>query len=221
MPAPDSRSRLHVEGPDDSHAIRHLLIRHGIDYDQKPWPVEFPRIEVVGGKPDLLDGVETAVRLSAGRSIGFVLDANSSVQNSWHAVASHLREVGMEAPDLIPQEGFVGEVGEAEYYRARVGVWLMPNNRRDGKLEDFLRDLVEERDLLLPYAEEAATHAKEELGAGFSANDADKAVLHTWLAWQKEPGLPYGTAMRARFFGDDSPAAQAFVSWFRAVFKIA
>lgn len=217
MPASEPRSRLHVEGLDDSHAIRHLLIRRGIDYDQKPWPVEFPRIEVVGGKPDLLEGVETAVRLSTDRSIGFVLDANSSVQNSWNAVASHLREVGMEVPDLIPQEGFVGEV---EAFRARVGVWLMPNNRRDGKLEDFLRDLVEEGDVLLPYAEKAAAHAKDELGAGFSANDADKAVLHTWLAWQEEPGLPYGTAMRARFFRDDSPAAQAFVTWFRAVFKI-
>ena len=129
MPASSSRSRLHVEGPNDSHAIRHLLIRHGIDYDEKPWPVEFPRIEDVGGKPDLLEGVETAVRLSNGRSIGFVLDANSSIQNSWNAVSSRLREVGMEVPDSIPRNGFVGE---AEAFRARVGVWLMPDNRRDG-----------------------------------------------------------------------------------------
>ena len=79
---------------------------------------------------------------------------------------------------------------------------------------------LREETLLLPYAEEVAAYAKDELGAGFSANDTDKAVLHTWLAWQEEPGLSYGTAMRARFFGDDSPAAQAFVSWFRTVFNI-
>ena len=54
MPASRSRSRLHVEGTDDSHAIRHLLIRRGIDYDQTPWPVEFPRIEEFGGKTDPL-----------------------------------------------------------------------------------------------------------------------------------------------------------------------
>ena len=54
----------------------------------------------------------------------------------------------------------------------------------------------------------------------FFCNDSDKAVLHTWLAWQQVPGLPYGTAMRARYFRDDSPAAQAFVSWFRTVFSI-
>ena len=95
----------------------------------------------------------------------------------------------------------------------------MPDNQRDGTLENFLRSLVEDDDPLFPYAEESAKHAKE-LGAVFSANDTDKAVLHTWLAWQEEPGLPYGTAMRARFFRDDSPAAQAFVTWFRAVFNI-
>ena len=216
MPAPGSRSRLHVEGTDDSHAIRHLLIRHGIDYDQRLWPVEFPRIEEIGGKTDLLEGVETAVRVSNDRSIGFVLDANSSLQDCWTAVSSRLRRVGVDAPDAIPQEGFVGE---AEAYRARVGVWLMPDNQRDGTLEDFLRSLVEDDDPLFPYAEESVKHASE-LGAGFPANDADKALLHTWLAWQEEPGLPYGTAMRARYFRDDSPAAQAFVTWFRTVFNI-
>ena len=72
---------------------------------------------------------------------------------------------------------------------------------------------------MFPYAKESTIHAKV-LGARFSDNDADKAVLHTWLAWQEEPGLPYGTAMRARFFRGDSPAAQAFVTWFRKVFNI-
>ena len=217
MPASEPRSRLHVEGTDDSHALRHLLIRHGMDYDRQPWPLELPSIENLGGKPGLLAGAETAVRVSNNRSIGFVLDANSSILDGWNAISSRLRRVGVATPDEIPQEGFVGE---AETYRARVGVWLMPDNQREGTLEHFLRDLVRGGDPLLPYAEEAATHAKDELGAEFSADDADKAVLHTWLAWQQEPGLPYGTAMRARYFRDDSPAARAFVTWFCAVFNI-
>lgn len=216
MPASDPRSRLHVEGTDDSHALRHLLIRHGMDYDRKPWPAEFPAIVDLGGKPDLLAGVETAVRVSNHQSIGFVLDANSSVPACWATVSSRLHRVGVVTPDEVPQEGFVGE---AEAYRACVGVWLMPDNQREGTLENFLRDLIEEDELLLPYAEESAERAKE-LGAGFSAKDTDKAVLHTWLAWQEEPGLPYGTAIRARYFRDDSPAAQAFVAWFREVFSI-
>ena len=198
------------------HALRHLLIRQGIDYDRKPWPAEFPAIVDLGGRRNLLEGVETAVSVSNNRSVGFVLVANSSILDTWKAISSRLRRVGVATPDAIPGEGFVGE---AEKYRARVGVWIMPDNRREGNLEHFLRDLVEESDPLFPYAKESTIHARK-LGARFSDDDADKAVLHTWLAWQEEPGLPYGTAMRARFFRDDSLAAQAFVTWFRKVFNI-
>lgn len=31
-----ARSRLVVEGKDDEHAIRHLLVRYGIDCDETP-----------------------------------------------------------------------------------------------------------------------------------------------------------------------------------------
>ena len=79
MMATLERSLLHVEGTDDFHAICHLLIRSGIDYDRRPWPAGYPEIKEVGGKDQLLDGMETAVSLSSGRSIGFVLDADSSL----------------------------------------------------------------------------------------------------------------------------------------------
>ena len=58
------------------------------------------------------------------------------------------------------------------------------------------------------------------LGALFSEPDKMKAILHAWLAWQEEPGCPYGTAIRAKYFGDDSPAATKFVAWFRRLFEI-
>lgn len=152
------RSRLHVEGTDDSHAIRHLLIRHGIDYDQKPWPDHFPRIDEIGGKDELLKGVETAVALSTGRSIGFVLDANTSRQSRWDEMAYRLRNVGLCVPTDIPSEGFVGE---SMRYRARLGVWLMPDNRREGMLEHFLETLVSEDDPLFLHAQQSTEQAKK------------------------------------------------------------
>ncbi len=211
------RSQLYVEGKDDSHAIRHLLIRHGIDYDQKPWPTSFPSIDDIEGKDTLLKVVKTAVSLSNGRSVGFVLDANASLQSRWNEIASRLRDVDLHLPGEIPAEGFVGE---STRYRARVGVWLMPDNQREGTLEHFLETLVEEKDLLFPHAEKSARQAKR-LGARYSDTDTPKAVLHTWLAWQDDPGLPYGSAIRARYFRHDSAAAKRFVAWFRSVFQIA
>ena len=211
------RSRLHVEGTDDSHAIRHLLIRHGIDYGQQPWPDHFPRIDEIGGKDELLKGVETAVALSTGRSIGFVLDANTSRQSRWDEMASRLRNVDLCVPRDIPSEGFVGE---SMKYRARVGVWLMPDNRREGTLEHFLETLVSEDDPLFLHAQQSTEQAKRQ-GAKYSDTKAPKAALHAWLAWQENPSLPYGSAIRARYFDRDSEVAEEFVAWFRRVFQIA
>ena len=47
-----------------------------------------------------------------------------------------------------------------------------------------------------------------------------KAVLHSWLAWQREPGLPYGTALKARFFEADLAVAKESAKWFKAVYQI-
>lgn len=218
------RSRLHVEGGDDMHAIRHLLIRHGIDYDHDPWPTWFPSIDAVtGGKDAILSSetVETAVSLSTGRSVGFVLDADSSVEDRWRAISNRLRQAGVAPTVTIPADGFVGDSTE---YSARVGVWLMPDNQQEGvhgegTLERFLETLVQEVDPLLPHAREATRRAKADHGASYSDGDVRKAVLHAWLAWQQEPGLPYGTAIKARYFRHDGPVAESFVAWFRRVFE--
>ena len=216
MTAPGSRSQLHVEGADDKHTVCHILIRHGIDYDQQPWPDPFPEINQIGGKDELIKGINTAVSLSNHKSIGFVLDANSSLQDRWRAISSQLSMVGINPPDEIPRKGFIGE---APKYAARVGVWIMPDNQQVGALEQFLYTLIEEKDPLLSHAKNSTERAQE-LSAKFSDSEKNKAVLHTWLAWQETPGLPYGSAIRARFFRDDSPTARNFVSWFRETFQI-
>ena len=100
-------------------------------------------------------------------------------------------------------------------YGVRVGVWLMPDNRRIGALEDFLQDLIDDSDVLLPHARESTARAKAK-GARFPDKDSKKALVHTWLAWQEEPGRPYGVAIKARYLRDDSDAAERFVAVVRA-----
>ena len=200
-------STLRVEGTDDKHAMLHLLGRHGVD-------CQSISVETAGGQDRLLEEMSVAVKASTGLSVGFVLDADETPQDRWRAVCNRLKEVGLALPEEIPSEGFVGE---AHDYHARVGIWLMPDNQRSGALEEFLQDLVDSDDLLLPIAEES-THRAKEQGAPFSDSKQRKAVLHAWLAWQARPGLPYGSAIAARYFGHDSVAALAFVDWFKRVF---
>ena len=203
------KSVLHVEGTDDQHVIGHLLTRHGIDIDALG--VE---VKVAQGKDALLPAMDTAVRLSTGRSVGFVLDADEVPEDRWRAARGRLDEAGVNSPKDIPQAGFAGKT---ELYQARVGVWLMPDNRQAGALESFLQGLVASGDALMAHARAATAVAKEK-GAAFPESQRLKSELHTWLAWQENPGLPYGSAVKAHYFGHHSSAALAFVNWFRQVF---
>ena len=38
-------TRVRLDGDDDSHAIRHLLMRHGVGYNREPWWKWSPSIE--------------------------------------------------------------------------------------------------------------------------------------------------------------------------------
>ena len=215
------RPNLYVEGPDDVHVVHHLLFRHGFDCpvggDRRPhheFAENVPEITWSGDRDAVLAAIGPAVRVSNDRSVGFVLDADENPGGRWHAVCGQLGEFGLALPGEIPNEGFVTDIPGS---RARVGVWLMPDNQRTGALEDFLQDLVEGDDPLLPLARTSTAEATER-GATFREVDRRKAVLHTWLAWQEVPGLPYGAAVKAQYFRVDSPSAVAFVDWYKRVF---
>ena len=93
----------------------------------------------------------------------------------------------------------------------------MPDNSSPGTLEDFLNKLVSEGDPIRSYADEVVIEARQR-GARCQERDHVKSALHTWLAWQEEPGLPFGTAMKAEYFEKDSDDAHRFVAWFHRLF---
>ena len=227
MARADEPFRFFVEGSDDFHAILHLLRQHNLSRETTPQFPPFrppkdrpPEDEDDGesrqGKRSVLDAVETDIKANPNNSVGFVLDADDDVQGSWDAVAHRLNKVDVDVSAGISPQGFLGRSSD---YGTRVGVWLMPDNERDGELEDFLEDLVDEDNLLFPYAFEATRCAKSR-GATFPDGKTGKAVLHTWLAWQEEPGRPYGRAIGNGYLRHDSDAALRFVAWFRQLFAL-
>lgn len=199
---------LFVEGPDDKHVILQLLRQHGVEFD-------VGRIKVVENLKGLLDSFVVAAKTATGSAVGAVLDADSPLENRWNAVRNRLNHKQIGCPAKPVPEGFVTE---APQYKTRVGVWLMPDNQHDGKLETFLQELIGQNDLLIEHAEQATDQARA-LGAQFSDPNRQKAVVHAWLAWQKEPGLRLGTAVGAKFFDPSKPTATAFVDWFRKLFQ--
>ena len=46
-----------------------------------------------------------------------------------------------------------------------------------------------------------------------------KATIYTWLAWQETPGLPFGTALEAKYLNHNKEYLKPFLNWIRKTFQ--
>src|SRR5690606_34483124 len=127
---------LYVEGKTDLHTICQLLARHGIVLDKTTGPVVIKKTD---GDDGVLRVMQMAAKASTHRAVGFVIDADVSIAGRWKAVHDRLKELGLIFPEGPPTGGFIG----VSATKARVGVWIMPDNQMDeGRLENLIQTLV-------------------------------------------------------------------------------
>lgn len=211
-PSEDSPYQLLVEGSDDLNSILHLMMRHDF-----PWGDERfirPYVSARGGAPQLLRDSAEFFKSAAYQRIGIVLDANTDLAARWAQIRDRARRSELELPEMPQRDGTIVPGRSSE---SRIGVWLMPDNSSAGTLEHFLNKLISAEDPIRAYADEAVTEARRR-GARCLESDHIKSALHTWLAWQEVPALPFGTAIKAEYFEKDSDNAHLFVAWFRRLF---
>lgn len=217
-----AKPNLYVEGSDDRWVVINLMKRHGVNLSEHSGP-KLPFVECRCGS-SATPSVEQFIKLIPSRievaenPVGFVIDADpgTGLAARWQSVRHRLTEAGVDCPGAIPSKGFIGA---STATKVPVGVWLMPDNQRDGTIEHFLRDLIDTQDTLISHAEDS-TNVAEAIDRRFAEAHQSKARLHAWLAWQGEPGCPYGTAINNHYFRDDSPAAIEFVAWFKELYQI-
>jgi hypothetical protein len=179
----------------------------------------------------LLDHVRTLLKpadLTGEDRFGIVVDADhpkaadpdDGYRRHWVQVSENLRNLGYsDVPEEPDPSGTV--VGANQSDRPWVGVWMMPDNRSPGKLEDFAQRLVKAGDEgLWDYAGQAAVGAMSQ-GAKFAPKDQAKAHVHTFLAWHEVPGVPMGLAITKKFLDADSPEARSFVAWLCRLYGLA
>lgn len=99
----------------------------------------------------------------------------------------------------------------------RIGIWIMPDNQTNGILEDFLRFLVPQEGALFQHVQSSVSTIPK-ADRRFSSLAEPKAIIHTWLAWQKDPGKPLGTAITARFLDPNVAQVDVLVSWLNRLF---
>lgn len=202
---------LLVEGNDDKHVIDAL-------WKSQTKPNLF---EIIDCKSK--EGVlkELKIRLTTPQNhhrIGVVLDADTNASACWDAVKSRLNETGKYNSNKLklPSKGLVLDASDPEF--PKIGVWIMPNNVIPGMIEDFLATLSEPNDPLMNKAEKVL-HDLETSGINkYKSVHRAKAKIHSFLAWQDEPGRPLGTAITARILDPTKETATIFVSWLENLF---
>ncbi len=200
---------LMVEGPDDKHVVMHICGERKLG--------EIETIHPYGGKDPLLEGIGTRLKESDVIALGILLDADTDLQARWQAVTARLKQAGYADTPTAPAPDGTVISAPTNSLLPCVGIWLMPDNQANGILENFLHFLVPEGDALLPRVEHAINSIPPEQCL-FSELKKPKARIHTWLAWQEEPGKPFGQAITARYLDPHLPAADIFAGWLQRTF---
>lgn len=102
---------------------------------------------------------------------------------------------------------------------ARVGLWVMPDNQSHGMLEDFLAAMADTAHPELMVESESAISNIESKGLQqYTPRHRPKAKIHTYLAWQKDPGSTLPQAIQKHYLDVSSENARPFVSWISRLF---
>ena len=59
---------------------------------------------------------------------------------------------------------------------------------------------------------------KEKLNKYIPAHKS-KALIHSWLSWQEDPGTPMGLAITKKFLTTQEEICKKLISWLNATFQ--
>lgn len=202
--------KLLVEGNDDQHVIWALCEKNKLKEN-------FDVIDC-GGIEKLNNEIE--VRLKSTDildfdTLGIIIDADSDINKRWSTLKKMLIQKGFNLTNELPPSGLVYKNAE----EVKIGIWIMPNNNLNGMLEDFIRFLVSKDDLLLPIANETLEQIEKQNLNQYNTIHKSKTLIHTWLAWQEDPGTPMGLSITKKYLTTDEETCNKFVNWLKELFK--
>ena len=201
-------NRLIFEGPDDKHVVMNLLFNH--EHNGERLCEHFTE-KVKDGIDNLIDTLNEELKATDLERLGVILDADTDLARQWARVTRVLDEYGCQSvPDTPNADGTIVETTDGKI----VGIWVMPDNRSTGALEDFIGKLIAKDDTLWPKAQ-ADVNGIPKADRRFRETYLSKAHVHTWLAWQEEPGTRMGETFKKKYLDPNHPQAIAFVAWIR------
>lgn len=212
-----NHSKLVVEGQSDTLFFEALIQKENLTIDVEPR-------HSISKIPNLLEALFDDLRDGVIEHLGIVADADYTTSKGiggfnkrWQQLTQPLKRNGYDitAP---PSQSYVGNIFTHPDGLPPVGLWLMPDHKNDGMLEDLIKQTVcegEQQSLL-----QTATVCLNRLPITlFKPHHHTKATLYTWLAWQKRPGQALVSTVNADLIDRQSQEIQSFLKWLRKVFS--
>lgn len=197
---------LLVEGADDCHVVMAVCAAHDV-------PQTFG-IYACGNDDRVLKRLNALiVQPDPPGTIGIVLDADHDANQRWREVRTKLRAHNYIFPEYPAMNG---TIIDTPANMPKLGIWLMPNNRESGMLEDFCLTMVDAA--TQAYVSNTVMNAQKEGRCTFKPIHFTKAVIHTYLAWQNEPGSPLGLSITRHALQAQTEVAIAFTAWLNRLF---
>jgi hypothetical protein len=219
--APDSDSLLLVEGRNDSNAVLQLV---RLKFDADP---AFG-ISECGGADGALKKFSGRLANPSPqpRILGLILDtdiegstAKDAVERRWTQIKSKIG-ASYNLPKDFPEEGLITDPlpgRKAKEALPRIGVWLMPDNKAFGMLEDLLMEALGDREK--DYTLTVVKQAKTDKVASYHDSHLSKAIIRTYIAWQEPPDVQYiGLAIKEGHFQNIEAACAQFLDWLGRLF---
>lgn len=205
-------SKLLVEGNDDQHVVWSLCGHHEISENFDV--IDCASIDNVLKRLDLSVNEESS-RIS---TVGVVIDADVDVSKRWASVQNILNRTGnYTISSDLPSSGLILKPNKDN--KPIIGVWIMPNNNSNGMLEDFIAELAEESDTVLSEVDQTLSSIEAKGINKYKGIHKAKARIHTFLAWQEDPGTPMGLAITKKYLKPDSATCMPFVEWLNSLFN--
>ncbi len=213
---------LLVEGKDDQHVMWNLFEARGVPDSFKVESPEADRDDDEGGVERLLEAIPRRLFERDLECLGILVDANDKGPEArWRAIRGRLLKAGYDGvPVEHSAQGTVFDLSlrPRTPRSVRVAVWIMPDNRSKGMLEDFVAGLIHEDDDMLPIVDNFLGSIPDEKQR-FKDIHRTKARVHAWLAVSEKPGRPMGQALKADSrLNANHPTVEPFLDWIQRVF---
>ena len=198
--------QLLVEGNDDFHVIKALCQKYAITEN----------FEIIDckGVDRLFIQIPERLKQSELEALAIIIDADTEIKNRWDTLKTVFSKQEITLPNEIPGEGLTFKINHL-----RISLWVMPNNELNGMLEDFISFLIPKEDKLLQIANQTLYAIEKEKLNNYIHAHKSKALIHTWLSGQEDPGTPMGHAITKKFLTTEEETCNKLINWLSTSFQ--